>query len=404
MSGQVPPLVLRHADLFSFLPTLARHSIDAGVMDPPYGIGFMGREWDTFKPEVSQRLRVLGESWTKRRPDNPNLNGRRRQPGVSPSAVPYDLSLSGLRRYQDWTARWGAEVLRVLKPGAHLLVCGFPRSYHRMACGLEDAGFEVRDTFAWLFGSGFPKSLTLAPGVGTALKPNWEPILLARAPLAKGVKATYAAHGTGGLQIGACRLDAGAGGYRGDEPSAKHRYTDEGGTNLAMLPGPRGGSELGRWPGDVLIDDLVAEQLDASVGPRRSGEGPSRFFYCPKASRAERDFGLEDLPAITGGQATGRRDGSKGVAHPRAGAGRTGGARNVHPTTKPIALMRWLVRLVTPPGGTVIDPFLGSGSTAVACVLEGVRCIGSDRERLYVDISRRRSRAAQRLIRDQGVA
>src|SRR3990167_11307537 len=154
--------MVHHGDLFHVLPTLNDESLDACVTDPPYGIGFMGKEWDTFKPGTGKhrrlmhpRERVLGKVVS----DNPNINGRWRSPALSPSQIDYDYSAAGLRGFQQWTGEWAVEVLRVLKPGAYIVVFGAPRSYHRMACGLEDAGFVIRDKFSWLFLSGFPKSL-----------------------------------------------------------------------------------------------------------------------------------------------------------------------------------------------------------------------------------------------------
>ena len=181
-------LMLIRGDLFDVLPTLAEASIDACVTDPPYGIGFMGREWDTFKPEAgaerlarSQAQRDKNRAFYEDNP-NPNLRRRQRSPALSSSAIAYDETRDGLKRFQAWTERWGREVYRVVKPGAYVLVCGAPRSFHRMTCGLEDAGFVIRDCLSWLYGQGFPKSLNLGDGRGTALKPAWEPVILARKP------------------------------------------------------------------------------------------------------------------------------------------------------------------------------------------------------------------------------
>lgn len=152
---------LLHGDCLELLATLPAESIDACVTDPPYGIGFMGKEWDTFKPDVPRKQAdrlIKGEPIVS---DNPNINGRRRSPAISESQIAYDYSVTGLRFFQAWTDAWAREVLRVLKPGGYAVVCGAPRAYHRMACGLEDAGFEIRDCLAWIFGSGFPKSLQI---------------------------------------------------------------------------------------------------------------------------------------------------------------------------------------------------------------------------------------------------
>lgn len=416
--------MIHHGDLFDVLPTIASDSIDACCTDPPYGIGFMGREWDTFTPNrvaaVAERLRRKNTEYKVSEAYPTKASKTDRQKGGAP--LEYDYSVRGLVGFQQWTETWAREVFRVLKPGAYILVCGAPRSYHRMACGLEDAGFVIRDKFSWLFGSGFPKNYNLGEGKGTALKPAHEPIALAWKPFKGSIRACHETHGTAALNINACRIGAGAGGHRGDEPSAKRRYSEQGGTNFAMQPGPRGGSELGRWPANVILDEEAAALLDKQSGELVSGANPtsqgtdkfrgiygsfegqaevtpargldvggaSRFYYVAKPSREERDSGCYDLTAITGGEATQRKDGSAGLNNPRAGAGRTGGARNIHPTVKPIELMRWLVRLVTPPGGTVLDPFTGSGTTGMACVYEQREFIGIEREAEYVEIAKRR--------------
>lgn len=140
--------MIHHGDLFDVLPTLDAESIDACVTDPPYGIGFMGKEWDTFKPENIRTAAAMKQRKNHEQIANlKNVYGRWRSPAQSPSQIAYDYSGDGLRGFQGWTAKWASEVLRVLKPGAYLLVCGAPRSFHRMACGLEDAGFEIRDCF-----------------------------------------------------------------------------------------------------------------------------------------------------------------------------------------------------------------------------------------------------------------
>lgn len=408
-------------DLFVVLPTLAADSIDACITDPPYGLGFMGKEWDTFKPGViaqPERYEAPIES------DNPNLRGRHRSPAISVSQIPYDRTLHGQRAFQEWTEKWAVEVFRVMKPGAYLVVCGGPRSHHRMMSGLEDAGFVVRDCLAWLFGSGFPKNKNLGDGRGTALKPAHEPIALAWKPFKGPINANLAQHGTGALNIDACRIateDNLNGGAYSVDGAPRHdgdenwRFKNQGVAGEFHQP-------VGRWPVNVLIDALAAEMLDAQTGELTSGANPtargsnkfantygdfagqttctpargadrggaSRFYYVAKPSRRERDRGCDDLVAATGGEATSRKDGSAGLKNPRAGAGRTGGARNIHPTVKPVELMRWLVRLVTPPGGTVLDPFCGSGTTGMACRFEGREFIGIERESQYVEIARRR--------------
>ena len=325
------------------------------------------------------------------------------------------------------------ECFRVLKPGGHLLAFFGSRTYHRGVVPIEDAGFEIRDQIMWVYGSGFPKSHNGEWG-GTALKPAHEPIVMARKPLIGTVEKNYSVHGTGALNIDACRvahgdeLRAGAGGIpcrhdettprgRSGQESAGQRYTDAGGTNFAALPGPRGGAPEGRWPANLIHDgsdevlaafpDSAGQQGDVRgtepssvtngiygdfagrvASPARNDTGSAaRFFYCAKADKADRDAGLHDFEKAPGGMVSNtsgqhmtRRDEGYEVA-PRA---------NNHPTVKPTKLMRYLCRLVTPPGGTVLDPFNGSGSTGKGAVLEGFRYIGIDREAEYIAISHAR--------------
>ena len=213
--------------------------------------------------------------------------------------------------------------------------------------------------------------------------------------------------------------------YQHGTEIGRERYTDDGGTDFAMKPGPRGGDAKGRWPTNVLLDEDAAAELDAQAGVRKSGSmkagtyagrkglvyqpddgrqlqqdivgsegGASRFFYVSKPSRKERDLGCHHLPAKFGGEATDREEGSVGLNSPRAGAGRKGGARNHHPTVKPIELMRYLVRLVTPPNGAVLDPFLGSGTTGIAALLEGFDFVGVEMTAEYLPIAEARIRWA----------
>ena len=272
------------------------------------------------------------------------------------------------------------EVLRVLKPGAHVVAFGGTRTYHRLVCALEDAGFEIRDQLAWIYGSGFPKSHRQTgpfEGWGTALKPAFEPIVLARKPLDGTVAENLRRWGVGALNIDGCRVGEGQGGQRTSEASAERRYSATGATNFAVLPGPRGGDARGRWPANVLHDgsDEVEAAFPAAPGailpvrgteparktknvigafsggrhaatPRGDAGSAARFFYSAKASRAE-----------------------------RAGAD--------HPTVKPIAVMRWLCRMIAPPGGLILDPFAGSGTTGIAARAEGQRSLLIEREPRY---------------------
>ncbi len=379
--------LLFHGDSSELGAHLPEHTVDALVTDPPAGVGFMGKGWDKDR--------------------------------------------GGRDNWVAWLARVLAPSYRALKPGAHGLVWALPRTSHWTALALEECGFEIRDRVSHLFGTGFPKSLTsksaeIPDSTGTALKPAVEDWWLVRKPLDGTVGETFARWGTGVIWIDACRIEGGEGGTREGEVSAERKYGAGGNHGFTGKPGPRGGDARGRWPAHLVLDEEAAEMLDEQTGELRSGSmragtvrnaryspsmhemtsvattrdivaskgGASRFFYVAKGSRAEKDDGLDHLPVKSGGEATGRKDGSKGVSNPRAGAGRTGGARNTHPTVKSIALMRWLCRLVTPPGGLVLDPFAGSGSTGVAAISEGFSFVGCELTDEYLPILEGRVRHA----------
>ena len=535
--------MILHGDLRDVLPGLDAESVHACVTDPPYELGFMGKAWDrsgiAFQPET-----------------------------------------------------WAA-VFRVLKPGGHLLAFGGSRTAHRIAVAIEDAGFEVRDTICWLYGSGFPKSLDVSKAIdkaagaerevigrgpyagrrpngsggvrngdvaygdfngdpdhiqtapatdaarewdgwGTALKPAHEPVIVARKPFRGTVAANVAAHGTGAINVDACRIGT-------DTVKTNNTaFMTYGGENARPWHeghSPTTTEHVGRWPPNVCLDEDAAALLDAMSGVSASSSRPmrhaaatmgyggatrdfvtggyddhggaSRFFYVAKASRRERDAGLQCScynqawasqdhqantpaepgtrppratigstsmgecgwptspsgndttdPSLTGSRFTTSTATSKttasttsnlsmplptngctpdansatafggshaasaesaspltpstGTSAARAGrstddagpaispaSSPTSGSdgrcpncgqltRSIHPTVKPIALMRWLVRLVTPPGGTVLDPFAGSGTTGIACALEGFDFLGVEREAEYVEIAERR--------------
>tara|TARA_R110002012_G_scaffold300188_1_gene499772 strand:- start:523 stop:1518 length:996 start_codon:yes stop_codon:yes gene_type:complete len=229
--------------------------------------------------------------------------------------------------------------LKLMKPGGHLLAFSASRNYHRMAVAIEDAGFEIRDQLMWLYGTGFPKSLNLGDGWGTALKPAHEPIVMARKLIEGTNKNNKEKYGTGGINIDGCRI--------------------EGDTNLKTRV-RKAGSEFGQnsgWNDHKNVDtiyDPSKGRFPANVIHDGLKEDWARYFYCPKASKSEK------------------------------------GESNSHPTVKPIALMRYLCRLVTPKGGTVIDPFMGSGSTGIACKEEGFEFIGIEREKEYFEIAEKR--------------
>ena len=278
-----------------------------------------------------------------------------------------------------------AEVLRVMKPGAHMLAFSSTRTYHRMVCAIEDAGFEVRDQVAWVYGSGFPKSHNLPGGWGTALKPAWEPIVVVRKPLIGTVAANVERFGTGALNIDGCRVTTTEGDYDHPGNSGVEDHTRVYGKFAHKNQMPP--NALGRWPANLCHDgseEVLAgfpRQAGSFVRERKADKprkpdsfGPvkaagekvgfgdsgsaSRFFYCAKSSKSDRGEG------------------------------------NTHPTVKPTDLMRWLCRLVTPPSGLVLDPFTGSGSTGKAAKAEGFRFLGIEREPEYFQIAEKRIRAA----------
>lgn len=333
------------------MPTLEAESVDAIVSDPPYGLSFMGKNWDKGVP---------GEAF--------------------------------------WS-----EALRVAKAGSYLLAFGGTRTYHRLACSIEDAGWEIQDCLSWLYGSGFPKHKS-------KLKPAHEPIVMAwkRAP-----KATP-------LNIDACRIVASA----SDIATQRARTGGEMDADVGNAIYGQGwkrqpaGNDLGRWPANVLLDEEAAAVLDEQSGTLTSGDlapghkrgegstswtggggvirkayggdsgGASRFFYTAKASRSEREAGLEGF----GRKATGmmQDDAYEWKGTPEHSPHRTPPAANHHPTVKPIAVMRWLCKLVTPPNGLILDPFTGSGTTGCAAVQEGFRFIGIEKEAEYAEIARAR--------------
>lgn len=356
-------------DCRQVMATLPVCSVDAIVTDPPYELGFMGKGWD------STGVANDPETWR--------------------------------------------QALRVLKPGGYLLAFSGTRTYHRMAVAIEDAGFEIRDQLGWLYGSGFPKSHNGEWG-GTALKPAWEPICMARKALVGTVEANWRQHGTGALNIDGCRVgtddDLNGGRYsdnkQGDDGNSYGRGINERSANDYVQP-------AGRWPANLIhdgSDEVVAAFPDAigaqgdvrgtepsrtgdestvcygkfagrvAQAARKDGGSAARFFWSPKASRADRNEGLQGMPMRQ--QDPTREPGRPGGENPRnRGAAERA---NHHPTVKPTDLMRYLCRLVTPPGGVVLDPFMGSGSTLKAAELEGFSAIGIELSADYIAIAQRR--------------
>ena len=388
------------------------NSVDSIVTDPPYELGFMGKSWDS-------------------------------------SGIAFNVDV--------WT-----EALRVLKPGGHLIAFSGSRTYHRMAVAIEDAGFEIRDQIMWIYGSGFPKSHNISKGIdkaagiwrgragaissdngsmqganyertlleppatdaakqwdgwGTALKPAHEPMVLARKPLIGTVANNVLTYGTGGLNIDGTRVGttvetcpasrsyaagqmqpghSGDTQKTGDVPAARfpaniiHDGSDEvvelfpdskGKVGMSKQASSRGLYEGGKSLGDTKINDGIADSGSAA-----------RFFYCAKASKRDRNEGLDgfEIKQTVGGGGLTEVGGAYGSIKAKA--------QNHHPTVKPTDLMRYLCKLVTPPNGTVLDPFMGSGSTGKAAILEGFDFIGIDMTPEYVEIAKARIKWAK----DQG--
>lgn len=301
--------MIRHGDCLDVMAGMDPESVDAIVTDPPYGLEFMGKEWD--------RLWVTSPNGQSGR-----IGGR----GGMDTFGKRPTYQAGTQA-QAFHARWAEAAYRVAKPSAYLLAFGGTRTVHRMTVALEDAGWIIRDMLVWGYASGFPKSKA-------SLKPAWEPIVMARKPGPSRV-----------LNIDECRI-----------PGSARRWTEprgmgfSGGTDHGSVPSE---ATEGRWPANIVLTDPIFDGgWDGVVG---GGETVSRFFVIPKADRSDRE------PTTYEGRAgvyEGRADGSLAGAEVRR--------RNIHPTVKPIDLMRHLVRLVTPPGGLVLDPFLGSGTTAIA--------------------------------------
>ena len=478
---------IHNADSLNLLKTLPDNSVHAVVTDPPYGLG------DTSPAQVAECLLAWarGETWT---PKGSGFMGKSWDAWVPPPEL--------------WR-----EVLRVLKPGGHALVFAGSRTSDLMSLSLRLAGFEVRDTLQWLYGSGFPKSLNIAKnmdweqapndlskvyevtkwireardaagiknkdidaatntqmarhwtstksqpaipalhqvsallqvlkltpeqvpehivdvllgdrnrervslrevlgeaqytaltgyvgresnrvnlpiygapvrteaqqweGWGTALKPAFEPVIMARKPLNGTVVQNTLEHGCGGINVDGCRVAWSEGEEQGWATKAHEKPS----TYDVLGAVDQASHQAGRWPANVILDPEAGALLDT-----QAGEPVSRFFYSAKASRAEREAGLQGHETKTGAQLTGRQEGSVGLRSAYAGTRGAQPRANIHPTVKPINLMRYLVRLVTPPHGTVLDPFTGSGSTGCAAVLERVNFIGIERENEYARIA-----------------
>lgn len=371
-----------HGDCLEVMKKMPDNSVDSIVTDPPYGISFMGKKWDYDVPKV--------EVWH--------------------------------------------EAMRVLKPGGHILVACGTRTQHRMAVNIEDAGFEIRDIVAWIYGSGFPKSLNIGKAVdklqgnerevigkiaqpgstnnriamgngwqeepdltkgsspwegwGTALKPAMELWTLARKPLSeKTVAENVLRWGTGGLNIDESRV--------GTEVISQHGRNSN--DNPAQVPQNEykpNNSWTGRFPANIIHDN--SEEVRECF-PNESERFFKSIIYTAKASKSERNKGLEGMEeqqTVGGGGGIGDYLSDVNSASGKFGSEKAP-AKNNHPTVKPISLMKYLIKLVTPKGGTVLDPFVGSGSTAVAAKELGFQCIGIEREEEYCEIARKRLEETQ---------
>ena len=446
----VEGVTVHHADTLKLLPLLQDESIDAVVCDPPYALGFMGAEWDSFGGQVKEMPTNRTDGfYIQRKGALPN--------GSAGKGVVYHKGYTGSIEFQNWCRLWALEALRVLKPGGHLLAFGGTRMYHRLAAGIEDAGFEIRDCVFWCYGQGFPKSLDVSKAIddrlgaerekvkyaprpessgtmsgktdtrpwieesrvkgyhevdgpdpvtpealkwlgwGTALKPALEPVVVARKPLAGSVAQNILDYGTGGLNIDGCRI--GTTGTVTEEVVPPKVSTGSGRYNYNTQPkGTVVGEGYtrqrvdGRWPANLMLDEEAARMLDEQSGVTISRSAVMPLPLTPGDSIGG-SVGAADQDTLRGHDDKGGASRYFYTAKPAEGEK---GEFCSHPTVKPVDLMRWLVRLVCRKGGVVLDPFLGSGTTAVACVEEGMRCIGIEREEEYVKI------ALARLHRQQG--
>jgi DNA modification methylase len=465
-------------DCLAAMAAMEPDSIDAIVTDPPYGLEFMGKAWDDLSGVAKANRGTLT-----------NMVTDRGTPKFRTKAPAFDLTPSRQRDMQEWHEAWAREALRVAKPGAHLIAFGGTRTVHRMTCAIENAGWEIRDMLVWGYASGFPKShdvskaidktlgakrevvgsqvmpgygkanadngqqqrlttefpktsdspatdeATAWQGWGTALKPAWEPIIMARKPLRETVAANVLEYGTGALNIDGCRIETsdplGGGAEKAmqsEKPEGwdrpwRHDPEAAAAHGARISANVQKAEALGRWPANVILTDPIfdgdmegvegagAATTGGSIKTARQGFAQdsymgggagtggyesygdagtySRFFIIPKAARSEREPAGGGFPkkivTVWGGDEDDLTPGKKSTV-----------ARfNTHPTVKPVGLMRHLVRLITPRGGVVLDPFLGSGTTAVAAIEEGFDWMGIEKEAEYVAIAEARIAAAQ---------
>jgi len=307
--------------------------------------------------------------------------------------------------------------LKLLKPGGYILAFSASRNYHRMAVAIEDAGFEIRDQMMWLYGSGFPKSLNLGNGWGTALKPAHEPIVMARKSLEGTNKQNMEKYGVGGINIDGCRIE-GEVKHPPNNPdfrdAAKQAMAKGGVDKLSFgqdrdapikrkTTNRKSRSKDGVWTdgnsgmkaeGSQFADADPKGRFPANVMHGGLETEWAKYFYCPKVSKAERNQGLEDFPIKKSKGGGGTSNDTWYEDDVNSASGKFGSekapSKNTHPTVKPQELMKYLCRMVTPKGGTVLDIFMGSGSTGMAAKDEGFDFIGIERDKEYFNIAEKR--------------
>jgi len=356
-------VTLHCGDSREVLRAIPDASIHAVVTDPPYALVSIGKRFGKDGAAPAQ----FGRDGTYSRA-SAGFMGQRWDTGEVAFSVEF----------------W-CEVLRVLKPGGHIVAFSHTRTYHRMVSAIEDAGFEIRDQLAWVYGTGFPKSHNQNGewvGWGTALKPSWEPIALARKPLEGSVAANVLAHGTGALNIDGCRIEAEAWSPSGVAHGGETVSTYGNGLNNA---GRSGSHAFGRWPANIVHDgspEVLAAFPETSSGTGAIKRASAAGYQGNALGRESRAAGTPMIAHGDSGSAARFFYSAKADADDRLGS--------KHPTVKPVDLMQWLCRLVTPPGGMVLDPFAGTGTTGEAAWREGFSAVLVEREAEYqADIRRR---------------